>query len=147
MAFKYKKIKYENIYSWSQSDEGTCFYCKKDKPITAKLLGDKGICDDCLHDFEIGNVGADRHVLEKIMPEFNSHEEVAEWFEKMNVKMVLNDIIDDTYIYHAINDEKTYNDFRNKMKENGYAPLSEEYMYSYNSVEISEDGKIIHIIY
>lgn len=147
MSFKYKKTKYESIFSWYEKEEGTCFYCRKDKPVEIKLIGDKGICKDCLNEFEIGNVGADRHVINHIMPKFNSYKDVVKWFENKGVKMVFHSKIEDTYIYDAINNESKYKEFQELLALGGIIPTNEELMYSSNSVEISEDGRSIHIIY
>lgn len=147
MTFKYKKKRYENIYSWNESGEGTCFYCKIDKPIEIELIGNKGICEECLNDFEIGNVGADRHVIQHIIPEFDTYKDVVKWFEDKGIKMIFKTKIDDTYIYDAINNESKYKEYQELLVSDGIIPMNEEFMYSSNSVEISKDGKSIHIIY
>lgn len=151
MTFEFKKTVYESIFEWNDSNKGNCFYCKQFNQVEIQLIGQKGICKKCLDSFEIGNVGTDRHVIYQILPEFTNYKKVVEWFENMGIRMVLKDIIDidgmDTYIYDAINDEKKYNELQNKLKTKEILPFSKDSMYSSNSVEISENGQNIHIIY
>lgn len=121
------KVEYENIYEWSRSDQGNCFYCyQDDTELSLKLLGEKGICKNCLENFEIGNLAVDRHVVNHIHPEFKSHQDGREWF-KQHGKLMLNDTV-------RSGDQKWY-------------------LYSFRSkagvetpLEISENGGI-HIIY
>jgi len=147
MVFVYKKHGYENIFRWNESGEGTCFYCKGDKPVEIELIGEKGICKECLDNFEIGNIGADRHVIEQIMPEFDNYKDVVEWLENKGIKMIFNNKIEDTYIFDAINNESKYKEYKELLKSGGIVSMNREFMESSNSIEISEDGKSVHIIY
>lgn len=146
MPFQIKK-EYENIYEWVSGGPGTCFYCKEDKPIEIKLIGDKGICNECVAAFKIGNIGADRHAIEHLSPDFKSHSQAKKWLEEHGAKLVFKYKSDGTYFYDCINDEKRYKAFQEKLKKDGFVPIgSKEDLFSSNSVEISEDG-FIHIIY
>ena len=49
----------------------------------------RGICPDCLAEFAIGNVGADRHVIEHLLKvaELKSREAVIAWFQEHGVTL------------------------------------------------------------
>lgn len=151
MGFKHKKREYENIFAWDKEGKGTCFYCKEDQALALKLIREKGICERCLKDFEIGNVGADRHVIERILPkDFKSYKEVVKWFEDRGIKMILKNVMDidgKIYSYDAINNEAAYKRYHKAIKEDGIVPIDKDFINASNTVEISEDGSDIHIIY
>ena len=90
MTFK-KKVKYENMYNWAGADQGSCFYCKEDKDLAFSFFAgvQRGICPDCLAEFAIGNVGADRHVIEHLLKvaELKSREAVIAWFQEHGVTL------------------------------------------------------------
>lgn len=150
MPFQYKKTGYENLYSWTKQSNANCFYCKKEnQPLAHEFIEGKGICHSCLKDFEVGHLGTDRHVLHAIMPKFESHEEARDWLSQYG-ELVLTDVLDieedeTVYKYHFINDKAAY-EKTPQVLPNGAMIPSEEWMQSYNDVEISSDGHI-HIIY
>lgn len=141
-----KKTKYENIYEWAQKGEGSCFYCKEDKPIDKKFIGEKGICNECADAFKIGQIGADRHAIEHLSPDFKNHKEAVQWLLEHGANLEYKYKSNGIYFYDCINNEKAYKAMQEEIEKNGFAAMNEESMYSYNSVEISEDGHI-HIVY
>lgn len=159
MAFKYRKTKYENVYRWLESSTAKCFYCadQEDAPLALELFHDtgRGICRSCLDAFEIGNLAADRHVVELIRPDFQSKDEARDWFkaqaEKSGCRMVAADVIHlgedegDSYAYHFVHDWPAYQRGMKALTEQGYAS-GMDYMNSYTRVEIGDDGNV-HIVY
>lgn len=47
-----------------------------------ELVGEKGICQECLDSFEIVNLATDRHVVNRILPVFNDYKEAIQWFKE-----------------------------------------------------------------
>lgn len=149
MSFK-KKTEYENLYDWAKSGEGTCFYCKEDKSINHlfNVMGigdDKGICDDCAKDFTIGQMGADRHAVHALSPEFKTHGEARDWLKSKGAVLMETGYEDGTYFYKAINNMEAFKKELG-LRKKGIYEIDDEILYATNSVEISEDGRI-HIIY
>lgn len=108
MTFK-KKIKYENMYNWAGADQGSCFYCKEDKPLAFSFFAgvQRGICQDCLDQFEIGNVGADRHVIEHVLHEqnFTTREDVVQWFKAHGVELLEPEELSPGSVSYIVGDE------------------------------------------
>lgn len=153
MSFTYKKVKYENIYEWAKNGPGTCFYCKEDKPVALNLLGEKGICHECLDAFEIGNLAVDRHVVMKIMPRFADHYEAKEWFSNFGELRLVDTVRNSElwYLYDFVTKEQLALP-KPPVKEIapgfiGYTPEAADYENnSKTRLEISESGSV-HIVY
>lgn len=145
--FRYIKTQYENIYEWDKSEEGTCFYCKQDKDIKCMLIGEKGICEECLNNFEIGRLGTDRHVIDKITPTFKNARDCINWF-KRNTPYTFKKVGDtsEVYMYDCIYDEAYYNKYFAMMKEDGIVPATEKFFSMSDRIEFNKDGTY-HIIY
>lgn len=145
-----KKEQYENIYEWAESEDGTCFYCKEDKPVAEKLIGDKGICKECLDAFEIGHIGADHTLLGIIMPTFCTYWDAEKWLNAYGAGIKMVDILDydadeTICIYHQIRDKAAYEaGIKGLIAGSLIDGLS--FMESYNTVEISLCGNV-HILY
>jgi len=149
MSFEYKKTSYESIYEWAGKNEGTCFYCKKDKEVKTELVGKKGICHDCAAEFELGHLGCDRHYIATIAPVFNHRDEALGWFRSFGLKIVFTDVIDadgEVYIYDCINDEEKYNKLKEQMNKGGIIAYDYDLVQSSNKLEIRPDGSY-HIVY
>jgi len=123
-----RKTYYENIYDWVKSEKGTCFYCYQDKPITIALIGEKGICQECIDTFKIGHFGADRHVIGHLC-NATTHKKAVAWIRKHGGKLT------DT-------GDSMETEFGKWYFYLGTSTNGEEQ----NRVEICEDGAI-HIIY
>lgn len=156
MAFAYKKTEYENIYEWLHHHENEqCFYChdQEQSELALNLIAGKGICKSCLENFEVGNLAADRHVVEHIQPEVKTREEMVKWLEQHGT-MELVDVIDvvdeEIFVYHFINEPEKYKEYQRLMENvSGVFALNDEVMElmkSYTKVEVSSEGSI-HIEY
>lgn len=145
--FKYIKTKYENIYDWSESGEGTCFYCKQDKDVAIKLIGDKGICKSCLDSFEVGRLSVDRHVLNHIMPEFKNAKEAINWFKKNTpYRYDKKGEVNDWYLYDCVYDEAVYKKHHAQLMSGELVGMTEDFMRMSDRIEFCKDGSV-HIIY
>lgn len=157
MPFKYKKTNYENLFEWHAKSKNNCFYCsdKEGAPIALKLFkDDRGVCSSCLNDFEIGHLGVDRHIIERIHPEFSNYEEAYTWFkqqaDKSGCQLIYVDSIaldndNVSYQYHFVHDIDTYVRTRKELVEKGFTTGMDS-IECYNTLEIQKDGSI-HIVY
>jgi len=150
MLFRKKKV-YEDIYKWRRHNNGTCFYCYEDKPVAVPLVGDKGICQECLDHFKVGHAGTDRHVIAHLTKGLHSHEEAVEWLKKHGVKLAPNGSNDKAHFYMAINNLGTFNHYHDIIYGNANlttvsSDTAKKIMDSYNDIEIFNDGSI-RIIY
>ena len=125
-----KKIHYESIYDWIDSGKGTCFYCYQDKPIAIVLIGEKGICQECIDSFKIGHFGADRHVIGHLC-DVTTHKKAVAWIKKFGGKLDFEYSSDIGY-----DGEVIMCHFYSGINKDG----------STNPVQISDDGSI-HIVY
>ncbi|MCP8970341.1 hypothetical protein [Ectobacillus ponti] len=152
MSFAYKKREFEDIFAWAEDGNSKCFYCrdKEDAPLAVALVHGKGICHACLERFEIGHLGADRHVVDHIAPEFQSREEALRWFKQygeVHFVDVVDEEQDDVYIYHFVNDPEKYRKYQEmleEMRSKGHLVHlldDREVEMSYNSLEIHKDGR------
>jgi hypothetical protein len=158
MTFKYKKTKYENLFEWHEKSNDACFYCndKEGAPIALKLFEDeRGICSSCLNAFEIGHLGVDRHVIERIHPPFSNSLEAHAWFkqqaEKSGCQMFLVDSIplgdegNVCFQYDFVHDIETYQRTRKEVAEKGITSGLDS-LECCRTLEIHKDGSI-HIVY
>jgi hypothetical protein len=150
MRFK-KKTTYEDIYKWRRSNIGTCFYCYEDKPVAIPLIGEKGICQNCLDHFRIGHVGTDRHLIRHFTRSLHTHNETITWLKDHGVKLAPNGQSSNCHYYMAINNLEIFDRYYDIISGNGdAASLSSEVIKkiknSYTDIEIYNDGEI-RIIY
>ena len=85
------------------------------------------------------------------LPAFDSHENAREYFKDKygdNFVMADSKIIgnDKIYFYHLILDSQRYYDGFNKLREDSIIVDSLDFMNSYQTVELFEDGRI-HVIH
>ncbi|MBJ8108950.1 hypothetical protein JDS99_04635 [Bacillus cereus group sp. N6] len=85
------------------------------------------------------------------IPSFSSHDEARSWFINKygnTFQLVNSEPIDDQecYFYYLILDEKEFTKGRELLLKNGMLVTSIEYLGSYQSIEIFEDGRI-HIVH
>jgi len=146
MLFRKKKI-YEDIYKWRRSKNGTCFYCYEDKPVAVPLVGNKGICQDCLDHFRVGHVGTDRHLITFLTKSTHTHDETVLWLRKQGIKLAPTGYKDGVYSYMAINNPGIFTHYNDIIY--GSADLSTvdkntalKIMDSYTDIEIFKDGDI-----
>ncbi|WP_346355623.1 hypothetical protein [Azotosporobacter soli] len=146
MEFR-KKKSYEDIYKWHRSNNGTCFYCYEDAPVAAKLVGERGICQECLAHFRVGHVGTDRHVITHLTKGLRSHDETVAWLRKQSVKLAPNGEHNGIRSYLAINNLGIFDYYHDIIY--GSADIAEvdektarKIMDSYNAIEIYQDGAI-----
>ena len=146
MLFRRKKA-YEDIYKWRRSQNGTCFYCYEDKPVAVSLVGNKGICLECLTHFRIGHVGTDRHIIMHLTKGLRSHEDTVLWLKKHGIKLAPTGQKDGVYSYMAINNPGIFDHYHDIIY--GIADLATvnsttamKIMDSYTDIEIFKDGDI-----
>jgi hypothetical protein len=150
MMFR-KKTQYEDIYKWRRSNIGTCFYCYEDKPVAIPLVGEKGICQECLDHFRIGHVGTDRHLITYLTQSLRTHNESVEWLKKHGVKLAPNGYNEHCHYYLAINNPEIFDHYHNFIDGNSdsttlSSEVAKKIINSYNDIEIFNDGEI-RIIY
>ena len=150
MKFR-KKSHYEDIYKWRRSNLGTCFYCYENRPVAIPLVGEKGICQECLEHFKIGHMGTDRHVIAQLTKTLHTHDESVKWLNKQGVKLAPTGYKDNCHHYIAINNNDIFNRYYDVIYGNeDILPLdsdiAEKIINSYNDIEIFNDGEI-RIIY
>ncbi|MFX3623515.1 MAG: hypothetical protein ACE3JP_05575 [Ectobacillus sp.] len=154
MAFAYKKKEYEDVFEWATAKNASCFYCedKEVAPVAISLIQEKGICQSCLNQFEIGHLETDRHVVERIAPSFRNRQEAVEWFQQfgpVHYVNVINEDGDEVYIYHFVNDADKYEKYESMIERMHrgeiFSEIDEEIICdlasSYTSLEIHEDGR------
>lgn len=97
---------------------------------------------------------------EATIPEFNSHDEARAWFKSKfgkDFEFAGTDIIngEKCYFYHLIGHRKDYEFYQEYLKRQGKSAyqiteqneaITENGMFSYNSVEIWESGGI-HVVF
>ncbi len=150
MKFRKKTI-YEDIYKWRRSNLGTCFYCYEDKPVAISLVGEKGICQECLDHFRIGHVGTDRHLITHLTKSLRTHDEAVDWLKKQGVKFAPTGKNDSCHYYMAITNSGIFDFYHEFIYGNrDITTLSKEItkkiMNCYTDIEIYNDGEI-RIIY
>ncbi|HEY3424674.1 MAG TPA: hypothetical protein VGL27_07755 [Negativicutes bacterium] len=150
MKFR-KKTTYENIYKWRRSNNGTCFYCYEDKPVAIPLVGEKGICQECLDQFKVGHVGTDRHVIAHLTRGIRNHQDAVDWLKKHGVKLAPNGHNDNVHFYMAINNPGNFNNYHDIIYGNDdttaiNSDIANKITDSYTDIEIFNDGEI-RIIY
>ncbi|RKD26480.1 hypothetical protein BEP19_16715 [Ammoniphilus oxalaticus] len=84
------------------------------------------------------------------IPKFNDHAEARAWFKERygdNFEMVTSDLSEGgkVYFYHLVLDRLKYNEMQRKLREESNF-IGTELMFSYQSVEIFENGRI-HIVH
>ena len=84
-------------------------------------------------------------------PDFYNHENARKFFKNKygdSFVMANSEMIGDekVYFHHLILDRQQYFDSFKKLKEDSFITDSLEFMNSYQSIEIFEDGRI-HVIY
>lgn len=151
MAFQ-KKTKYENIHTWVSDGKGTCFYCYDDKPVALKLIGEKGICQECLDNFKIGNLAADWHVVSKLFPGFESYSEVSDWLKSLGAELeFIGEVTEDTVAYNVINNKEAYREYLWRVAMGRSVGITGDELIelknSFTRVEITKDGNGIRIVY
>lgn len=146
MVFRKKKA-YEDIYKWRRSKNGTCFYCYEDKKVAIPLVGDKGICQECLEHFRIGHVATDRHLIAHLTKSLRSHDEAVLWLKKQGIKLAPTGQKDGVTSYMAINNPGIFTHYYDIVY--GSADLNTvdkntalKIMDSYTDIEIFKDGDI-----
>lgn len=146
MVFRKKKA-YEDIYKWRRSKNGTCFYCYEDKTVAIPLIGDKGICPECLKDFRIGHVATDRHLITHLTQSLRSHDETVLWLKKQGIKLAPTGQKDGVNYYMAINNPGIFTHYYDIVY--GSADLNTvdkntalKIMDCYTDIEIFQDGDI-----
>lgn len=147
MLFR-KKKSYEDIYKWRRSHNGTCFYCYEDKPVAVPLIGDKGICQECLDHFRVGHVGTDRHAILHLTKSLRSHDEMVLWLKKQGIKLAPTGYKDGAYSYMAINNPGIFDHYYDIIY--GSADIAtvnsntaKKIVDSYTDIEIFKDGDIL----
>ena len=150
MKFRKKTI-YEDIYKWRRSNLGTCFYCYEDKPVAIPLVGEKGICQECLDHFRIGHVATDRHLITHLTKSLRTHDEAVDWLKKHGIKLAPTGQTDNCHYYMAINNPGTFDLYHDIIIGNGdlttlSSEVTKKIMNSYTDIEIFNDGEI-RIIY
>lgn len=85
------------------------------------------------------------------IPEFDSHENARKYFKNKygnHFVMMSSEMIDDEkiYFYSLILDRKIFEEGQKQMSKDGFMADALDYMNSYQSIEIFEDGRI-HIIH
>lgn len=83
-------------------------------------------------------------------PDFSTHEEAREYLENKHAERfvrISSNIMDDTkvYFYALVLNPSVFEDGQKKVQQGEYV-FGEEYLESYQSIEIFEDGRI-HIIH
>lgn len=83
------------------------------------------------------------------LPHFSNHEEARDYFKNQygnRFMMTDSRILDGvkTYFYHLVLDDQAYQDGIKK-SQNGERVSDMDFLFSYQSVEITEDGQI-HVI-
>lgn len=146
MLFRKKKT-YEDIYKWRRSNNGTCFYCYEDKTVAIPLVGEKGICQECLDHFRVGHVGTDRHMITHLTKSIRSHEGAVLWLRKQGIKLAPTGYNDGVHSYMAINNPGIFTHYHDIIY--GSADLTTvdkntatKIMDSYTDIEIFKDGDI-----
>lgn len=146
MVFRKKKT-YEDIYKWRRSKNGTCFYCYEDKTISVPLVGDKGICQECLDHFRIGHVATDRHLITHLTKSLQSHDETVLWLRKQGIKLAPTGQKDGMKSYMAINNPGIFTHYYDIVY--GSADITTvdkntalKIMDCYTDIEIFQDGDI-----
>jgi len=147
MLFR-KKKSYEDIYKWRRSHNGTCFYCYEDKPVAVPLIGDKGICQECLDHFRVGHVGTDRHAILHLTKGLRSHDEMVLWLKKQGIKLAPTGYKGGAYSYMAINNPGIFDHYHDIIY--GSADIAtvnsntaKKIVDSYTDIEIFKDGDIL----
>lgn len=146
MLFRKKKI-YEDIYKWRRSNNGTCFYCYEDKTVAIPLVGNKGICQECLDHFRVGHVGTDRHIITHLTKSTRTHDDTVLWLRKQGIKLAPTGYKDGVHSYMAINNPGIFTHYNDIIY--GSADLNTvdkntalKIMDSYTDIEIFKDGDI-----
>lgn len=146
MVFRKKKA-YEDIYKWRRSKNGSCFYCYEDKTVAVPLVGDKGICQECLDHFKIGHVATDRHLITHLTKGLRSHDETVLWLKKQGIKLAPTGEKDGIHSYMAINNPGIFTHYYAIVY--GAADLDTvdkntrlKIMDCYTDIEIFNDGDI-----
>lgn len=150
MKFRKKTI-YEDIYKWRRSNLGTCFYCYEDKPVAIPLVGEKGICQECLDHFHIGHVATDRHLIAHLTKSLHTHDEAVDWLKKHGVKLAPTGQNDSCHHYMAITNSGIFDFYHEFIYGNSdittlSSEVAKKIMNCYTDIEIYNDGEI-RIIY
>lgn len=85
------------------------------------------------------------------LPQFKSHEEARSFFKDKygdDFQMTDSSEIDGEkiYFYKLILNRKAYKEFNEQLRENGYAKMNKEMMFSSQDIQIFESGHI-HIVH
>lgn len=88
---------------------------------------------------------------EYALPNFASHDEARAYFKEKygdDFQMTDSSSIDGQkiYFYKLILDRKAHKEFNEQLRENGYAKMTKEMMFSSQDIQIFEDGHI-HIVH
>jgi hypothetical protein len=154
--FKYIKKEYQSIYEWMSSNkEASCFYCEKPRDademeVTFFAQGHVGICKICFPEFRIGNLAADRHVVERILSKYNRKVDVLNWFRRNGYELEEQDSNGEYTAYNFVNNQELYERHMKRI-QNARGPIHTdddvmEELFSYTRIEISKDGNV-HIVY
>lgn len=143
----HKKKSYEDIYKWRRSDNGTCFYCYEDKAVAVPLVGEKGICQECLDHFRIGHVATDRHLIAHLTKGLTTHDESVLWLKKQGIKLAPISQKDGVNSYMAINNPGIFTHYYDIIYGAADSNTVDKktklkILDSYTNIEIFKDGDI-----
>lgn len=117
----------------NENPDSNCFYCSKQREsheLEHCFFVEKnvGICKLCMSDFEIGHLGADRHVVNAVLAEKNYKRkvDVLNWFKRQGYELFEADEIGEGEwkgrAYDFINDIDSWNELQNEIKAHGQLP-------------------------